>query len=367
MISMISTRFITSPKEATDGLAALDDAFWEQDTISSKDIDSLAERVAAGIGGICSNDTQLVLYPLEGCEVKAIIRQMNNSDRQTKLVDVTPYASALRSAISDRLAHLLPDMGIIVADHRITSDSARILSTADGRVLKAPMDWSEDRGFKDSEKRKEGRSKAIQLLYSLPERSPFIAYNITHIENGTGPQMGMQVQRKLSVQTLYDVIYRSSEQMPPLSKTLMYLEQTMQGAVFLVDHGLRLTDICPFNITIDQKTDCAFLFDMDSLITSTEPLEGYFTHSGFRPPERSVTLLPTGDKQEVTRPVQEAEMVYEMGITLQELCRKYKLTQSEALELATAMTCPVPEDRLTIREAMQKLKKVQQAIAVKDV
>jgi len=345
-MTIAETQFMLPTKEVSDALAGLSDAFLKQETVPAALLDQTAERMATNIiANRPTEGTPIIINPLYGAKDK-VASSLTDAE-------VAGPVRGLRVAVEDRLRSLLPGMNIVVVED-LVKGSDRVALTTGAAVLKTPIDWT--RFGNESEGRKAGRLEALRTLYGLAKRSPYIAYNVSHMENGVGRREGMQLQHRLEMSTLNQLVFELDEQKPTCTQALTYVEQAMEGAAFLVSHDLRLTDLRPANIGIDRKTNTAFLFDMDGLTTCDRSSVGYMAHSAFWPPERvpeSSDDWAIGHRSGAA-PVQEAEMVYEFGLTLAQVGGAYA-NECDVSELSGRMMSMDPNDRPTLREAIALL------------
>lgn len=280
--------------------------------------------------------------------------------------ELESFLYPIRKAILDELAESVDRKMLHVVSKQLTSDR-RVWEVHDEKILKLAIDHDPE-GQSETEENKENRLEALQQLFGLPERSPFIAYQVLNMEFTTAPFEGLEVQRKLHMQTVDEIL--NKENVPPLKDVLRYALDGMRGAAFLVDHGLRLTDFSPHNISIDLSRDRGFLFDYDGLRTEEYILAGgLVTHKGYQPPERLLpspatreigdpppTLDPhTGLPVPIEGPITPAEMIYEFGCLLQDILKRYPESNRTLEPLITRLRQRKPSNRPTFPEAIAEL------------
>jgi serine/threonine protein kinase len=217
-------------------------------------------------------------------------------------------------------------------------------------------------GFGEAYESKRQRMQALRILYTLPLRSQFIAYNILSVDPTEEAYQGIQVQQKLPIVTLDTLL--DSTNPPRLQETMRYLKETAQGLEFLIQNGLRLTDISLRNIAIHTTTNQALLFDFDGLRPQDAIMEGYVASAEWWPPERrprnteeSDTLNQfmyyTPSEDDITKPrgpVDVSEMIFELGKSLHLALAHYPNPPADMVRFAARMIDTDPNNRPPFEE-----------------
>jgi hypothetical protein len=217
-------------------------------------------------------------------------------------------------------------------------------------------------------------STALEALFQLPERSPYLLYPNTTIDAQLSDRddvdrlYGDQIQTEVDLLTLKECIDRESISMP---RALLIIADAIRGLIFLAQHDLRLSDLDASNIGVDPKTGRGVLFDYDGLRESGEE-SYYLAKSTHIPPEivleRDQQGLPT-----VTTPVplREKYQVYEIGQTLEEIFFRYSSAEkprywqehvkrgSDLNRLIARMTHSSSSARPALTEVLRTLNEIQ--------
>jgi hypothetical protein len=273
--------------------------------------------------------------------------------------DVEAALYHMRKAVIDKISQDL-DTKTVHLVTRALSKNQRVFELHDQKILKLSKDYYE--GYIQEPKEKSNRMEALRELYSVRERSPHIAYVVLEVERTIEAHEGREVQKKMEMKTLEDLLKEKNE--IPYKKMLTYVLHGMKGAEFLVKHNLRLTDFVPKNIGVDLNLDKGFLFDFDGLRKKDVSVD-YPAHSGNKPPERKVesftgdqyTDVAQGDdKKSEKKPIEESEMVYELGCLLETVRGAYGASLKQA-DLFTSMKDLDPEKRPKLEEVVVALEK----------
>ncbi|EKD47547.1 MAG: hypothetical protein ACD_66C00013G0001 [uncultured bacterium] len=271
--------------------------------------------------------------------------------------ELDDYLRPIRKAVLEELKVLNPDLDIHLIDRSLTT---RVVRLHGEKIVK----FAFDRVFSEvhvDKTVKENRNTALRILYSQKERSPYLAYQMIASDFDTEPYGGVEMQRELPIITLDAFL----KQEGVLAKDAVnYILDAIRGAAFLVDHGLRITDLAPENIGINLETGKGQLFDDDALFTDDFIFEGYMAHAGYCPPERlpdensddkfedSIYRYFPEPREQKQGVVQESEMVYEFGMTLRHV---YKHFQISFPEIINQMTSEEPGKRPSLKQAIEAL------------
>ena len=267
-------------------------------------------------------------------------------------------------AIFEELKKTIDPAIIHLIDKELSPDG-RVQKLLGGKVLKFAFDYQPIMDSIDPQI-KENRNRALHILNAVSERSPYLTYQVLGGNFKTDRHEGIELHQELSITTLDRLLEK--EPLPPLSDCARYITEAMRGAAFLVKHNLRLTDLAPHNIAINQELNTGQLFDYDSLFTDDFVMEGYMTHPGFCPPERipekdteamnytdqfEVFLSMMGPMPpQIEGIITEAEMVYEFGATLTKVFQVYTEPVPEIVE---KMSSPDPTKRPKLIEVIDTL------------
>lgn len=240
-------------------------------------------------------------------------------DARTSLKEIS---QALAAAVAGRF----PDYRILFADQWTSRSVATLTEPYVIKVLHHEA-WQE-------------AWQGLDLLFSLKERSPYLSYAIPYRALDPSVCSAVLIEDRLSLCSLEDA---AKERKP--SELFRYVSHAAQAAQFLIENGLRLSDICPENIFIDREKDIGILRDYDGLRVADA--EGIYIHRrGSYPPGRPF----------VHGPISEADMVYELGSCLHFLLRREEGGYSRLREFVTRMISVEPTQRPTIKEVNAELK-----------
>jgi hypothetical protein len=258
--------------------------------------------------------------------------------------EIEPHLRPLRQAL---LRELQSRLGIDI--HAIISGGgSTIMRLEDGKIAKETY-ITYTRQFAEQARR--DHLRALHTLYSLPEseRSPYLAYQL--IDSGpynNQPMVHLEVQQQLPIQDLANFLRKNR---PGFAQALGYVVDAMQGAQFLLDHGLRLTDLHLQNIAVDTTSGRGLLFDYDGLRSEDDVVHEYY--AAYRPPE----VRPSD-----SGPIEEAHMVYELGKTLQELFKEGLFnfenddhTYEAVDSIRESMVATDPQSRPSLKEVIASL------------
>ncbi len=334
-------------------------------------VDELTPRLEKESGWTGSHDVVLSLFDekdllpgeyvlgnvrmkVDGAGVSFLFRDEDGSLQtvQATRQELEGYIRALRRRVHERLK-ARGEERIHVKSHGITS---RVHDLHGAFVYKEPI--SSPDAAKQSQ-------EALRKLYALPVRSPFIRYPETRVA-----QDGSGVQRKLGIQTLEKLLVNN--QGCTVGEALTVFHDFVSAGVFLVEHGLRCTDLDLTNIGVDVQSGRGFAFDFDGL-----RLEGragvYVSKYAYFPPERlqgDYAPIQQGFNKygvPIQRPVQEmptnaittAEMVFELGVSLFSVLQCFpELDQDPRLEPARELALKMMEANPKIRPTIQDVAKL---------
>lgn len=196
---------------------------------------------------------------------------------------------------------------------------------------------------------------ALEKLYALKDRSPYILYGLTHKDPGSGDE----------IQTYHDIEileqYKKSGNSP--LPAFCALRDAVRGAKFLSDNGLIITDLSDDNIAVNKQQRTGYLFDFDGLISKGEKMPFYAAktsqtayHNLYCPPEwfKGVDTANEGFS------------LYELGATLVEIINYASFTPFKSdkhiatifasfARLARVMLEMDPSRRVTLETAEIKL------------
>jgi hypothetical protein len=331
--------------------------------------ESLMEKLLGGSGyeNDGSDDATENYDPVRGV-ITHLAWTDEKGESQYGSFDQTDWEDALyqlRKVVLDKLTEDVDPKTVHLVTRALT-DNKRILELRDNKILKLAKDHNKISFLEPEEK--SGRMEALKELYSLPERSPYIAYVVLEVENNFEPYQGREIQQKMEMKTLEDLLKEKDS--VEFKKMLGYVLQGMKGANFLVKKNLRLTDFVPKNIGVDVQKDKAFLFDFDGLKKKDVAVEWYPAHSGYVPPERekkkNKAYAPEDERiflaggveidRNTKKPIEESEMVYELGCLLETVRGAYGASLKQA-DLFASMKDLDPEKRPKLEEVVVALEK----------
>lgn len=130
--------------------------------------------------------------------------------------------SGLNALILERLKAHLPDKTFLTYTPASEQLTLRVKRIDNGLVIKTSSDWNTKRS-PELPRAKKSRGAAIRTLYGLPERSPYIAYNIISMDPTDKKHQGMMVQRYIPMTTLHDRV--KSDDMPDMPSFFRYLKE----------------------------------------------------------------------------------------------------------------------------------------------
>lgn len=287
---------------------------------------------------------------------------------QITIQELEVFLYPIRQAVLEELSTMIDRNSIQLIKRSMTQDQ-RIWELHDGRVLKMARDNNPNLE-PEPEEDKKGRLEALTHLFGLRERSPYIAYQILGIELTTEAHEGSEIQRKIEITTLDKLL--EDTRAVSLNKALGYVRDAMQGAQFLVDHDMRMTDFAPDNIGIDLVNGRGMLFDYDGLRMKDHIVKGYATHIGYCPPERipprqkGEEILDDFDRivalfgpvpPQIKGPIQPQEMIYEFGSLIETVLKKYGQESLADILLVRRMHDHNPANRpsfLEVRRALEE-------------
>jgi hypothetical protein len=255
--------------------------------------------------------------------------------------ELETYLRPIRLAMLEELGARLP-APIHMIDHRLDK-VGRVWALHDGSVLKYALDKRTEglpRSATPEEKR--DRLRALTALYSLP-RHPNIMYDILEIDPSGEPQEGAQIKANAPFETLEECIKRKA----PVDMVLNGAMDAMQGAQFLLNNGLVLSDFAASNTAINPTTGRGMLYDFDTLRSQGDRMPNYMAN--YWPPER-LGIVPD-------RSIEEPDMVFELGSLLDNVQYHYpELAKEPGFDsLHTAMTATRRADRPRLAEAIEKM------------
>jgi hypothetical protein len=325
--------------------------------------ESLMEKLLGGSGyeNDGSDDAAENYDPVRGV-ITHLAWTDEKGESQYGSFDQTDWEDALyqlRKVVLDKLTEDVDPKTVHLVS-RALNENQRVLELRGQKMLKLSKDHH--RGFVLEPEEKANKMEALRELYSVQERSPHIAYVVLEVERTIEAHEGREVQKKMEMKTLEDLLKEKNE--IPYKKMLTYVLHGMKGAEFLVKHNLRLTDFVPKNIGVDLNLDKGFLFDFDGLRKKDVSVD-YPAHSGNKPPERKVesftgdqyTDVAQGDdKKSEKKPIEESEMVYELGCLLETVRGAYGASLKKA-DLFNSMKDVDPEKRPKLEEVVGALER----------
>lgn len=350
---------IQADSSTNPSMRSLESAFVTDDreAISRQEIRSWAEDLAEGLRptlAACRTPEEACSVILIGLEAGRMLELGHAAFPEARndgptLEDVEAAIEPIRAAILQDLTTLLPETSIAMAI-KVLSDKGGVRELDTGQAFKPGT------GFEsETEADRNNRLIALTDLYTIPDhRSPYLMYSIVKIDTSTQERGGAQVQQLIRFETLQDKL-EADEREPgslPAKKAFGYLRDGMRAACFLIAHNLRLSDLAPANIAIDQAADRGMLFDFDMLRQAGDTTSIYPARPFYYPPER-ISGAPG--------PIEEAQMVYEFGMGLKQLMSHYSKTGQSYPRvglMAERMTTRDPTARPTLAGAVETLEPI---------
>ena len=346
---MDEKEFLYAIPETHSSLGNLENEFIATDKghISRQEIRECAVDLAAQLEPViaaCQTPQEQYSVVVEFLTAQRLEEELNSVNQGAEstmdLNELEAYLHPIRRAL---LEELIPLLNLNI--HMIAGQLAdKVWALEDNKILKLP----------EPHPAEHDQTEAFRLLYSLPERSPYLTYQLLEAAPLTGNSEGAQVQRRLPIETL-DVVL--AQERPELQVSIGYVLDTMKGAQFLIDNGLRMTDFSPANVAINQNIGHAQLFDFDGLRLAGEAVEVYVARGdSYQPPERVPHQKST--PEEVYGPVQEAEMVYEFGKLLQDVflgTSSNDPLQTQVRRISMGMLRSSPADRPPLAQIISDL------------
>ncbi len=376
-------QFIDPEKEAS--IKDIDQAFVAKDFLVDADIDLMATSIAESIKNKLTDksteeDIIAIINTLDAEQIlnnndlftQSGMRLSNTKDlknitvtwvdanhaRKTEIIeaaDLEPFLSHIKSMVLDKLASFLPKN--INAEIIKSRFGKRVFQLENKKVLKNPIispsinDSHTENSLLDEYDR--SHIEALDFLHSIPEneRSPYISFDSEKIDT----KNARIIKQNIKLDNLLQII--DSNHKPKLTKMIDYFIDILKGHEFLIAHDLFLTDNALKNLGVNLDTDTGILFDFDGL--EKKGVEArYIHHRGCLPPER--TGIPLA-------PITEANIVYELGLSLQGIMPEYLLddtglirpefTKNEIINFIDNMTDKDPKKRPTIKQIISELEK----------
>lgn len=230
----------------------------------------------------------------DGADFKFVHKDGTEVTRQ----EVGDVLHTIRAALTEELKNILPDINLYVQTERESQLSRKVSELHDEKILKKPR-----RDGVEWQRAKLANNRALQELYALPKRSPYLAYPIREMEEG----LGVQIQKKMDMTTLWEIM--GSGPLPPIHDVIRYFTDALRGMDFLWDYGFELSDLGLENYGVDNSKNKGFLFDYDYLYKRDEHPQNF-------------------------GPSKEIAILYSMGRALESIVNTYKSSNINFDELA---------------------------------
>lgn len=184
----------------------------------------------------------------------------------------------------------------------------RTKSLHSGNVYKEGLNTHED-------PRPDKNLNALRRLYTLSERSPYLAYPTVTADEKYDARAGRQIRGKIQFTNLHDFMMQNPR--PPLHRALRALRDGVRGIQFLNQKGFTLTDLDPSNIGV-RPSGAGIIYDYDALLEADER-GTYPAKKNFYPPDRHDAL-----NMGATFLRKESDAAYELGMTLRNVLFMYQ-------------------------------------------
>ncbi len=266
--------------------------------------------------------------------------------------DLAPFLEKIKFIVFDKLSSFL-DKNINL---KKTTDklSNRVYRLDDNQILKEPIITSNSSEIYAEELLEYDKShiEALEELHKIPEqeRSPYVYFG-TEIINKENLKT---INQYINLTTIIELVDTKKENKPHLEKIMNYFLDILKGHDFLISHNLFLTDNALQNLGVNLDTNTGILFDFDGLEKKGSPAR-YVSHWEYLPVERTDMILA---------PINEGNIIYELGICLRYIHTIYKNEESAhkidnelktISDLSEKMIYHNPAKRPNIKETIQEI------------
>ncbi len=232
-------------------------------------------------------------------------------------------------------------------------------SLHDNKLLKENVFFAQDA---------ESRYKALQKLFGMEERSPYLAYPASPSIDAEGtedmrylPNFAKQftLNGRMDFYTLKDVL---TDPHSTVNLALKAVQGALRGLIFLKKHGLWLTDLDPSNIAIRPYSKTGFLFDYDGLIEHGVT-SAYPTKRGYIPPSQVGAVYGEDSYPKSITLVEEKNLTHELSVVFKEIITRFDTghTNKELkalVRLADDMREPDSGPGLSLEECLARLEPI---------
>jgi|GEM_PF-6250105 len=354
--------------------------FVTKDFLKQADIDEMAEKIKDVIKEKISTlespeqKMEIILHFLEGSQILENITMLKQAGFSVKrdiiyrnpiklswkdqsgktqsdtitIEELEPFLRRIRELVLDKLSPFLPPSMVLHIVKKVQDPySKEPKLELENNLFYKREDYRMLTSTEQIETEKRNHSEALKYLYNIKERSPFIYYGIHTLDSRQGATIG----NFLKVTNLSEIL--ANKPKPPLQKMLGYLLDAIEGHKFLLAHDLVLFDNHNENIFINNETDTGLLLDLGGLRRKNDKAILTSPHT---PPERLGY---------VNGVITEANIVYELGLTLSRILFEYGQKETNLRlkylhALAAQMESVRPQNRPTLEDIEGKLRKIMQ-------
>jgi hypothetical protein len=329
--------------------AALRETFLNlnKEYLTHADINIISKTLVASIKSkLAHRDIKELPSVIVECLGDSFVASLANSPNVAP-EDLSPHMDRIRDAVLNQVKLQMGEtVDIYLISKTIADWSAKICEAGDNLITKQDVN--------SLGSVREDHEVALARLNHLRDEgglSPYVAHTLlSRIKRIDKENVIDEVHRRLNI-TALDVLIKDKPR-PPLKQVLDYFLNGLEGLDFLVSQGFILTDNAVDNFAVNKETDAGTLFDLDGLLLSgTEVSNEEFINLSrlhYIPPEREDRNDPN------KKPIREAEMVYECGVTLGRFLEIYE--DDSLSNLSQAMTTQNPDSRPDLKAVITSLR-----------
>lgn len=196
---------------------------------------------------------------------------------------------------------------------------------------------------------------ALDNLYAIKERSPFIAYH----HRKRDPETRLEILKEIPIDTIKKRIEKREKDRPPFEEVMQQFLDNVRGLEFLIKNGFALSDLSIDNLGINTETGRGNLFDLDGILKQEDVYSfEYVAKRDHVPPE----ITENREQAYLNIPKRELQSVYELGISLKKILNTYSATAAKDSDLflfaslyAQSMTSRDPINRPRVADIVKDL------------
>ena len=319
--------------------------------ISHEEIRQIAERIAQAIELKTKDDERspasVVLDFFDSKKLQQSMKELAVEQGETILnsYEITLALQPIKTAILRELKKTHPEIFWYSQEEQLaTTRKTHVKQLSEGHVLKELPDYQE-----------EENEHALDALYQLQMRSPFIAYHHkVHDE-----QTGLEISKQIPLTNLYSRMQQAARQ--PFEKSISQFLDNVKGVQFLMQNKFVLSDLSLDNLGIDPVTERGILFDLGGLFKKEDADATRYAvkeQAGYAPPEMYFSTV----RDVPGRFKREPQSIFELGVSLRYLLEAYKKQVPDqndlyliASLLVEAMTNKNPANRPSVEMVLKDL------------